>query len=334
VGAGNGSKAAAKKAVIVAADALRVSAVYRRLHRDGGGRLRVLLCWDTEPDLRVLDGAGRWAAFDELLDRTEVLRARLAELTDSSVRFTWFLRMDPQIEAVWGTPAWVTEHYATELAGLEAHGDELGLHTHTWRWHDDPGTWVRDHDPAWEEHCLELGLETFETAFGRPCAAHRSGDRILTGRMLHLLEDRGVSVDLTVEPNQPPQGALEPDEVVTGVTPDFRGVPLTPYRSSPSAFPSADPASRSDPLLIPLATAPGGRDGTPRILTPYMIPSLFARRLHQITRKVSPPVLALALRTDPGVLENWDPITRNLEHLASIPGVEFTTAGTGSQPRG
>ena len=330
MGAHHGSKAAAKKAVILAADAMRVSAAYRRLHRDNGGKLPVVVCWDLEPDLRVLEpgAADGWASFEELLPRVDALRARLAELTRAPTSFSWFLRMDPQVAEAWGSPSWVAEQYATELADLEAHGDELGLHTHTWRWHADPGTWVRDHDPAWEEHCLELGLRTFEAAFGRPCPAHRSGDRILTGEMLRRLGAERVAVDLTVEPDTPPQGALEPEESVTGLSPDFRGVPLTPYRSTPSAFPDADPASDSDPLLIPLTSAPRRSEGVPRLLTPYMIPSLFARRLLRITRRVSPPVLALAIRTDEGALRSWEYIGRNLEHLARVPGVRFATAGS------
>ena len=329
MGADQGSKkAAAKKAVLLAADAVRVSAAYRLLHRGDGGRLPVVVCWDLEPDLRVLEpGAdGQWTGFEELLSRTDALRARLAELTAVPASFSWFLRMDPQVADVWGSPSWGAEHYATALADLEAHGDELGLHTHTWRWHETPGTWVRDHDPAWEEHCLELGLETFETAFGRPCRAHRSGDRILTSRMLRRLAAGGVAVDLTVEPDTPPQGALEADEIVNGLSPDYRGVPLTPYRSNPDSFPAAEPASRADPLLIPLTAAPHGSDGAPRLLTPYMIPSLFARRLMRITRTVSPPVLAVAIRTDHTAIGAWDYIVRNLEHLARLPGVRFVTA--------
>ncbi len=327
--ANHGSKAAAKKAIIIAADALRVSAAYRLLHRDKGAILPVVVCWDTEPDLRVLEPgvAGGWAGFEELLARTDALRARLAKLTRAPASFSWFLRMDPQVAEVWGSPSWVAEHYATALADLEAHGDGFGLHTHTWRWDPKPDTWVRDHDPAWEEHCLDLGLKTFETVFGRPCPAHRSGDRILTGRMLRRLGAAGVSVDLTVEPDLPPHGPLEPDEIVTGLSPDFRGVPLTPYRSSANAFPAADRASRSDPLLIPLTSAPPGSDGAPKQLSAYMVPSLFARRLLRITRTVSPPVLAMAIRTDQGALRSWDYIRRNLEHLARVPGVRFVTAG-------
>jgi hypothetical protein len=146
----HGTKAAAKKAFVIAADAMRVSAAYRLLHRDNGAKLPVVVCWDLEPDLRVLEAgvAGPWAAFEELLPRIHALRGRLAKLTLAPVSFSWFLRMDPQIAEAWGSAGWIAEHYATALADLESHGDEFGLHTHTWRWDAKPGTWVRDHDPT------------------------------------------------------------------------------------------------------------------------------------------------------------------------------------------
>lgn len=330
MGANQRSKAAAKKALVVAADALRVSAAYRLLHRDNGAKLPVVVCFDVEPDIRVLEHgvAGPWEAFEELLPRIEALRARLAELTLAPASFSWFLRMDPQVAKTWGSPAWVADHYTATLGDLESHGDELGLHTHTWREDAERGTWVRDHDPGWEEHCLDLGLDTFETAFGRSCPSHRAGDRILTGAMLRRLGAGRVAVDLTVEPDTPPLGPLEPGEIVTGLTPDYSGVPLTPYRSNPSVFPAPDPASHSDPLLIPLTSGPRVNGGGSKVLTPHLIPSLFAHHLLRITRNVCPPVLAFAMRTDQGTIRTWDSISRNLEHLARVPGVRFVTAGT------
>ncbi len=43
-------------------------------------------------------------------------------------------------------------------------------------------------------------------------------------------------------------------------------------------------------------------------------------------RTLSPPVLAFALRTDGGPLRLWDRVSRDLEHLARVPGVRFVTA--------
>ena len=321
-------KAAAKKAAVVAAGALHLEAAYTRLHRDGGP-LPVVVCLDAEPDLRVVERgvAARWAGFEGLLPRVAALRERVFELTGSPASFSWFLRMDPQIADGWGSPDGAVEHYAPTLADLEGRGDELGVHMHTWRWDPGAGNWVRDHDPAWEEHCLDVSLRTFESVFGRPCPAHRAGDRLMTGGLLRRLGAGGVAVDLTVEPDTPPVGPLEPGELVTGLTPDYRGVPLTPYRSSPEAFPAPDAASRSKPLLIPLTSGPPDGNGGRKPLTPYLNPSLFARRVLHATRTTSPPVLAFSIRADQGALRAWDNIRRNLEHLAHLPGVRFVTAG-------
>lgn len=312
---------------------MRVPALCTRLHRDKGVLLPVVVCLDVEPDLRVLERgvARRWAGFEELLPRIEALRERVANLTGASVAFSWFLRMDPQVAAIWGSPGWAAEHYAREFAELESRGDELGLHTHTWRWHADASDWVRDHDPAWEEYCAEVALLAFKTAYGRPCPAHRGGDRVLSGEMLRRLQANGVAVDLTVEPDKPPIGPLAEHELVTGLTPDYRGVPQTPYRSTPDAFPAADPTSCSDPLLIPLATGPRDKHGHVKALYLHMKPSLFAPRLLRATRIGSPPVLAFAIRTDPWSVSRWDILKGNLEQLARMPGARFVTAGAAAR---
>ena len=313
---------------MVAADMARVTAAYTWLHRDREGELPVVLCWDVEPHARQVEqaAAGDWDTFEELLRRVGPLRDRIASLTGAPAAFTWLLRLDPQIEHAWGSPGWMAERYAGELAGLEADGDELGLHTHTWRWNADGGHWFRDHDPDWEEHCLDVGLTTFETAFGRPPRAHRAGDRILTPRLLRRLDAAGVAVDLTVEPGRAPEGALEVGEVANGLTSDFRGAPATPYRTSPDAFPAPDPVSLRDPLLVPLASGPPAEGGGRKQLDLFTIPSLFAHHLLQITRTARPPVLVFALRTDAEAVRRWDYVARDLEHLARVPGVRFVTA--------
>lgn len=307
----------------------RVPAACTRLHPHDRAPLPVVLCLDVEPDLRVLERgvAGRWAGFEELLPRIEALRERVADLTRASASFSWFLRMDPQVADTWGSPGWAAERYATEFADLESRGDQLGLHTHTWRWHAGACGWARDHDPDWQEHCVDVALQAFKTAYGRPCVAHRGGDLVMSGGMLRRLKVNGVAVDLTVEPGRGPQGPLAAHEMVMGLTPDYRHVPRTPYRSAPDAFPAADPTSRSCPLLIPLASGPRSRHGHAKPLILNTIPSLFAPRLLRATRTPSSPVLAFAIRTDPVTISTWDIINRNLEHLARVPGARFVTAG-------
>src|SRR5207244_12056910 len=125
-----------------------------RRQSEGGAPLRVVLCWDVEPDGRMIErgAAGRWTGFEGLLPLIERMRERVASLTGAPAAFSWFLRMDPQVADTWGSPGWVAERYASELAALESRGDQLGLHTHTWRWQKRGGGWVRRS----EEHTSEL----------------------------------------------------------------------------------------------------------------------------------------------------------------------------------
>jgi hypothetical protein len=298
----------------------------------GRGETPLVLCIDVEPDTRIFDRADPppWEGFERFVELAPALRERLSEATGKPAAFTWFLRMDPQVAGGWGSPTWAAERYEALFAEVTEQGDELGVHTHTWRWDSQADDWVAYYDdPAWAEHCLTMGLDAFEEAFGRSCAAHRSGDHFLNGAMLSVLESRGVKIDLTVEPGLPPLGANE-SETDHGLCPDYRGTPAKPYRSSPDRFPDADPTSRANPLLVPLLSAPGRRPPFRRSpLYPWDEEGLksFGQRLAaELLRK--PPIIAAAVRSDAAIAPppHWAKVTEYLEHLAGYRQMEFTTA--------
>lgn len=285
----------------------------------------VVLCVDVEPDLRVFErgAGGGWSGFERCFERFQTLRERLAEWTEGPAAATWFLRMDPQVDETWGSPMWVAESYGDALAQLTECGDELGLHTHTWRWDEGRGEWLADYrDEAWAEHCLSMGLTAFESAFGRPCLAHRGGDHFLCGSMLSRMRAAGVRVDLTIEPGWPPTGAPH-GETAVGALPDYRSVPRTPYRSSPAAFPAPASDNGAGPLLVPLFSPPALRRRHRLPLPPDS--RHFVSRLAFEMLREPPPALALALRSDAG-LDSWDLVVRNLEHLAKHRRIRFVTA--------
>ena len=294
-------------------------------HTRRRGGLPVVICFDVEPDPRTLSAAeaGPWRGFERLAERLPALRARLASLTGHPAEFTWFLRMDPQIERLWGSTEWAPRAYADTLAGLEAAGDELGLHTHTWRWDPDRSGWFADFsDEPWAEHCVTCGLDAFESAFGRRCAAHRGGDAFLSAAMVATLAERRVTVDLTVEPGHAPE-PLPAGERHRGRLPDHRGAPSHPFRTNPARFPSEERSSSSLPLFIPHLTSPAPIRRRPvhassRNFAPRLALALLARW---------PRVLAIAVRTDVA-LDSWETIAANLEHLARHPGVHFVTASS------
>ena len=288
----------------------------------------VVACVDVEPDLRVFDRGAppAWTGFERFVQRLPALRERLSELTGAPVAFTWFLRMDPQVAECCGSPAWVAETYRDSFADLVGSGDELGLHTHPWRWDTQAGNWIAEYDDAaWGEHCLAMGLDAFEQTFGRPCPAHRGGDHFLSGAMLASLEKQRVQVDLTVEPGQHPDGPLggEPGH---GLSPDYRGIPTEPYRSSPERFPAPDPGRRTGPLLVPLFSAPGRR-GRRSPVPPETGRGRFVSRLAFELLRKPPPLLAIAVRSEAAAVgSRWEGLVGNLEHLARHRQMRFVTA--------
>jgi hypothetical protein len=282
------------------------------------------MCIDVEPDDRQVGGDGpqHWPAFEEMAARLETLRGRLSAASGSPVAFTWFLRMDSQVEEAWGSSTWVVERYGTLLGELEARGDELGVHAHPWR--RNGAGWIVDYRPEWVRRSAERALDAFASALGRTCRAYRAGDRSLNGDILPTLAARGVEVDLTVEPDLPPHAMLPAGELTAGPLPDFRGAPRQPYRSSPGRFPRRDPAGGTQPLLIPIFGVPRPDRWSMALLLPAP-PSMFSPRLLAEVARRRPAVLPFVLRTDPAHLGPWDHMAANLEHLARV-GARFVTA--------
>jgi hypothetical protein len=306
-------------------EGLPVATVCRALSRLRSSELPVVLSFDVEPEERTV-GRGEpppWRGFEEMVRRAPALRARLASLSGSPVAFSWFLRIDPQIEQAWGSAGWAVDRYAGELVALEAEGDEMALHTHTWRWDDGASTWISDRDPEWTRHCVRVGLDGFESAFGRVPDTHRGGDHFIDEATLTELAARGVRADTTVEFDGSPKTAKDAGH--TFPSPDYRGTPRSPYRSTPDRYPAPVPGSTSDPLLIPIVGA--SREGLwRRSLLLGAHPSLFALRLlAELLRGSSPQVLVYVLRTDASHLAVWDTVVQNLEHLARHRGARFIT---------
>lgn len=280
---------------------------------------------DVEPDARVFppDAPKPWRGFEQITERLPALRERLQEVNGRPVAFTWFLRMDPQVEIAWGSATWVVEQHGDRLARLRAAGDELGIHTHAWRLDEERAGWVGDYaDHAWAEHCLETGFDAYEEALGEPCRVHRFGDHFMSGAILAWLSRRGVHADYTLEPGWPPVGPSD-GERWDGLLPDLREVPLQPYRSSSRRFPTPEEEHPSSTLLVPLFSPPGLRRRQ-RLPLPPDSRHFVSRLAFELTYR-TPKVMALVMRSDAS-LRAWEQTARNLEHLARHAGVRFVTA--------
>jgi len=315
----------AKQAVKTLIKALPVPALCRLLTRRRLGAAKVVVCFDVEPDDRQINSRAvdAWDGLERFLPLVGALRRDLAsESGGTAPAFNWFLRMDPQIAEVWGTAGWLAEAHGDELRGLAAAGDEIGLHTHVWRRNGDG--WEVDYRGHAARDSVTMALDAFEGAFARAPSAHRAGDRAMSGEMLGLLGERGVAVDLTVEPGLPPDQMLPREDRWRGERPDFRRAPVRPYRASAQTFPQPDGAASTGPLLVPLAMYPTRAGRRPLWL--HLQPMLFALRLATVIVRDQPSVLAFAARTDADLVDYWQHVTANLRHLARYGGVRFVAA--------
>ncbi|MEM1369280.1 MAG: hypothetical protein AAGG02_14990, partial [Cyanobacteria bacterium P01_H01_bin.15] len=157
---------------------------------------------DVEPDPRLVAEHTQepWHGFEQTVRLLTEFRPRLEDATGSKVQFSWFLRMDPQIEKSYGRPDWINHRYGNFLEEFTAQGDTVGLHTHSWRWHKK-GYYFNDFGSRkWTEHCLDMSFSTFRKVFARDCTEHRMGDRFLNQRVVNSLKRRGVLFELTPEP--------------------------------------------------------------------------------------------------------------------------------------
>ncbi|MGV3719293.1 MAG: hypothetical protein ACO1SX_00165 [Actinomycetota bacterium] len=216
-----------------------------------------VLCIDLEPDERRpdRDQVDLWGGSPQTFERFERLREQFAEATGQPARFGWFMRMDPQIEALCGSALWICEQFGKQLETLHAAGDELGVHAHAWRWLEEEGGWVNDiGDPAWVDHCLRLSFAAFEEGFGRPARAFRFGDRWLSDQVVAALEELGVACDLTLEPGKPKEKAEELREPSTGDVPSYKRAPRRPYRPSRDDYLTPGSATARNLWMIPVTS--------------------------------------------------------------------------------
>ena len=215
-----------------------------------------VICVDVEPDTRrpELNSHDSWKGFEESLRLFEESRCRLS----FEVTFCWFLRMDPQVDVVHGSPLWVAHRYGTQIDNLRRTGDEIGLHTHAWRQRN--GEWVTDNgDQRWVEEAVRVSFEAYESAFGRVCQSFRFGDHWMNNETLDLVESLGARYDLTLEPGLRSDALADllPSEVWTGRFPDYSNVPREPYKPTREDFRKrGDASGKRDMWVIPVSTAP------------------------------------------------------------------------------
>lgn len=304
-------------------------------------RIPILICIDIEPDGRAIDPhlPVDWFGFEKSFEYFNSLRPQFETATGAPVNFTWFLRMDPQVTHTYGSPDWVVSRYERLIKELNEAGDELGVHTHAWRWNTGLENWVSDFgDSQWVDHCVRSSFDAFHNSFNERCKSFRFGDHWIDDSTVGLLEELGVKFDLTVEPGAAQH--LVTGEPFTGRFPDYSRIPRNPYRPSKVDFRKTNSKEERNLWIIPISA--GSTALPPALLLRWRsrLASLFnpaARYLslilsldpptfsligNRLLRVLNSPYLALPVRTnmlvDPPQRLNLE---RNIEYLLSHPQV-------------
>ena len=191
----------------------------------------VVFAVDVEPDGPGHRPAppGPWSGALRTHEWLTAARAAVAGVTGRPAHFTWTLRMDGGMVAAYGSATVAADAHPGLVADAVAQGDELGVHIHGWR-RDDVVGWVDDfRDEAWLAHCVDVALDGFQAAIGRPCGISRIGNRYSSAAVLDRLAGAGVRFDLTMEAGRigTADGGIEH---LHGEIPDYRRVPRRPHR--------------------------------------------------------------------------------------------------------
>jgi hypothetical protein len=230
----------------------------------------------------------------------------IASGTGSEAHFSWFYRMDPQVSDTYGSGHWPVTHYAEYVKECEKKGDEIGLHTHLYRFSSKTNDWIIDNgDEEWVEHCILSSYEAFREVFGRNSDSHRFGDRFINDGALHVIEEMGSRFDLSMEPgfNEIPLDSTR--KRMTGPVPKMTGVPKKPYRRSKTDFRKSDRKGKNELWIIPLSTGKI-RTNPNRLFSPRrrmtlqlgLEPQWFQPLADKALSTSSKPYLGSVLRTD------------------------------------
>jgi hypothetical protein len=307
-------------------------------------KIPVIFCIDAEPDPFLVNRANPepWLGYEGTHRYFAKMRPLIEEATGSSVHYTWYFRMDPQIAESYGSPTWVADRYTDYIKEIERQKDDLGAHSHMYRWNEKRQTWIDDlGNQDWVNVCTETSIEAFAKAFGQPCRNHRCGNYWINTATVNLMETLGIHYEMTVEPGLPGnrEGSL-PREFVTGSFPDFCRVPREPYE--PSYDDCLQPSTRGGRTIkmIPITSSSlnlgfhlrarwhrlrlnGFRyrwQNTPLAMWKnWKAPNTFDRLLDRAIPPQNHPYLAFGIRSCMGIGRAFDSIDHALRTLMAHP---------------
>lgn len=196
------------------------------------------------------------ATFDNAgvsLREIQAKRHEIEDATGAKVNFGWYVRMDRQVETLFGNADAIAARNADLLEEAAQAGDEIGLHIHSleqtqngWRAHYG--------DPDVIDEIIEHSTHAYQQFFGKPCRSVRMGDIWTNTRCVQKLNAVGIQFDLSAESGMRARKLSDsyPNSNSTGWRPSMLHIDNLPYQPDPQQFSKIGGDDKLDMWMIPL----------------------------------------------------------------------------------
>jgi hypothetical protein len=170
--------------------------------------LYVAICSDCDPDRESYGGSSysmreglRWEGVRVGVVQARDIARRVGDETGCSVRMTWCVRSDAQMQCVYGDAAWAYKAFAGSWEGLAEAGDEIAWHPHVWRWDDAVGCWYQEiSDEGWTDECLGDGYRALRELVGEVLVTSRMGWEYHSDTTMRAVAGLGIANDCSAIP--------------------------------------------------------------------------------------------------------------------------------------
>jgi hypothetical protein len=193
-------------------------------------------------DYDVKEGVLRWDWREYFSDLSNLFRKK-------EVPVTWLIRIDkgPMQDRM-------IDLFAGELSKLRFHGDEIGIHIHTFVWDERLSKWVQTTDPKFEAEIVYHSVGLFKNRLGFDPSSVRMGWFTMSNEIMKTLETCGLQVDASALPGASSFGKFNGRDNIF----DWSRAPSIPYHPHQDDYQSP---GNMKILEIPIAGITGGAPG-------------------------------------------------------------------------
>ena len=196
--------------------------------------LRIALTFDTDNDyfdsslVNENQDARSWMRWRGIEEGIPAMREFLSSQRDSLDKqpvMTWFVRVDDQLESIYGSPTYLLEHYGNMWRSYSEVGDEIAWHPHLYRRNQNRWELEIDQEPLHRQ--MEKAYQSMWDLGYKPLSS-RIGEAYGSLDLMMKLEALGLFCDSTAMPGRKRKDASR--------TIDWGPTPQTPYYPSKSDY--------------------------------------------------------------------------------------------------